>query len=55
MIVEKVGEGYLMVSAWVQDNGETWLHRQRFLYYTKREAVRLFKENVKAQGWVIGK
>ena len=53
MTVERVGEGCLMVSAWVQDGGETWLHRRRFLYYTKREAMRLFREHVKAQGWVI--
>lgn len=55
MTVERVGEGYLMVSAFVQDGGETWLYSHRYLYHTKREAIRLFKEHVRSKGWVISK
>lgn len=48
-------DGTLIVSAFVAGEGTTWLHRERFIYYTKREAVRLFREQVKARGWVIEK
>jgi hypothetical protein len=55
MIVEKAKEGYLVVSADVYEAGETWLYHEQFLYYTKREAIRLFKEHVRSKGWVIKK
>ena len=55
VMTEKSHYGTLIVSAFVAREGMTWLHREQFIYYTKREAVRLFTERVKARGWVIGK
>jgi hypothetical protein len=55
VMTERSHDGTLTVTAFVEGDGEIWLHRERFVYYTKREAVRLFREKVKARGWVIGK
>ncbi len=54
MTVERTTTGMILVSAFVIDGtGNEWLETQRFMDYTKREAVRLFRGHVKENGWKL--
>lgn len=41
----------MTLSQLVTDGKDTWLLSRTFLFYTAREARRLFRRYVKEQGW----
>jgi hypothetical protein len=44
-------QGALILSAFVTDGHNTWLHTERYFDYSKDEAIALFNESVKNNGW----
>jgi hypothetical protein len=43
-------EGAWVLSAFVGESGREWALTKSYYYYTKREATKLFKEEMKREG-----
>lgn len=48
-------EPMIVVSEFVTDGVNTWLETQKFIFYSKREAKRLFRQHIRDKGWTIVK
>jgi len=53
--VDRNGEGAYRVTALVTEGAETWFYTSVFYGYGKREALTLYREYVKAQGWKVSR
>lgn len=52
MSIERSVHGWYSVTELVTDDtGARWFHTERFMGYTKREAVARFNAKIKRNGW----
>lgn len=45
--------GALIVRAFVRDGAQVWMLARTFYGYSKRDALRIYRAEVRASGWVL--
>lgn len=50
---ERNHNGALILRAFVRDGVQVWMLARTFYGYNKRDALRMYREEVRASGWVL--
>jgi hypothetical protein len=55
MNIERNIHGAYIIADMVTYKGETWRESKQFYGYTKRDAMRLFREHLKEKGYTVSR